>query len=180
MSSGATTLHDLRCSHRNENVAELAIEITNTIINPRRRHEIVVVPVVPPELSARGKAVASVLVTSWQTHMLYASPYPSRWFRQNCRRGGRWSHQYSSFLADPHALRVTVSIAVGMSDENSKPTTQCKLSVKLSADAKVRGSNLDPIACLNYLSTEKHPPTTSDNVSYVRLTLSRCLGIRRF
>ena len=70
MSSGATTLHDLRCSHRNENVAELAIEITNTIINPRRRHEIVVVPVVPPELSARGKAVASVLVTSWQTHML--------------------------------------------------------------------------------------------------------------
>ena len=146
MSSGATTLHDLRCSHRNENVAELAIEITNTIINPRRRHEIVVVPVVPPELSARGKAVASVLVTSWQTHM----------------------------------LRVTVSIAVGMSDENSKPTTQCKLSVKLSADAKVRRSNLDPIACLNYLSTEKHPPTTSDNVSYVRLTLSKRLGIRKF
>ena len=128
-------------------------------------------------------------------------------FRQNCPRGGRRSHQYSSllgrptcstrhrihrggsarivgageggristrhFLADPHALRVTVSIAVGMSDENSKPTTQCKLSVKLSADAKVRRSN-------NYLSTEKHPPTTSDNVSYVRLTLSKRLGIRKF
>ena len=135
-------------------------------------------------------------------------------FRQNCRRGGRRSHQYSSllgrptcstrhrihrggsarivgageggristrhFLADPHALRVTVSIAVGMSDENSKPTTQCKLSVKLSADAKVRRSNLDPIACLNYLSTEKHPPTTSDNVSYVRLSLSKRLKIGRF
>ena len=173
MSSGATTLHDLRCSHRNENVAELAIEITNTIINPRRRHEIVVVPVVPPELSARGKAVASVLVTSWQ---------PTCSTRHRIHRGGsarivgageggRISTRH--FLADPHALRVTVSIAVGMSDENSKPTTQCKLSVKLSADAKVRRSN-------NYLSTEKHPPTTSDNVSYVRLTLSKRLGIRKF